>query len=673
MMDTAEPIGTVRMAFRLIEETTPKGMNMPEISLNNIHKYYGAVHVLKGLSLDVPDGAKIGIVGGNGSGKTTLFRVLSGQETFEKDKGSLHVARNRRIGLLDQLPQHPEGTRVRDVLQSSFGDLLRLKERLEELALHLTDGEEQIRRFGTLQSDFEHRGGYEMEHRFNRVAHGLNISQEMLEQPFSSLSGGEKTRVSLGQIILRETDILLLDEPTNHLDIGSVEWLEEFLGDYAGTVLMISHDRYFLDQVASHIFEIEDGKGQLFPGNYSAYSALKELHRIEALARFESEQKKIRQLETAAKRLHEWANRKDSQKLHSAAFNIEKRIEKMQQEGTEKPKTEKEMKNRFREEVYRGDEVLAVDHLVKRFGDRHILDGVGFVLYGGDRMVLLGPNGCGKTTLLRTLLSELPPEEGSVRIGPSIKVGYLPQEILFEEPARTVIDTLRYAKSMDVQKARNLLAGFRFTGDSVFKVVSGLSGGEKSRLKLCLLMQEEVNLLILDEPTNHLDLPSREWIEESLDDFGGTILFVSHDRYFIRRFANRVAEMENGCVGTYQLDYAEYRAWKEWRRKRDDEGADVIQGTRTESARERQAGKERQRNIGVAERKCAELEKNIADMETRIAGLDREMAGKATDFLLLRTLTAEKEALNRTLPILYDQWEAAQTALSALTEEGDGT
>ncbi len=641
---------------------------MPEISLNNIHKYYGAVHVLKGLSLDVPDGAKIGIVGGNGSGKTTLFRVISGQETFEKDKGSLHIAKNRRIGLLDQLPQHPEGTLVRDVLHASFADLLDLKRRLDELAQHLTEGEEQVRRFGSLQSEFEHRGGYELEHRLNRVATGLNIPQEMMEQPFAKLSGGEKTRVSLAQIILRETDILLLDEPTNHLDIQSVEWLEEFLEDYRGTVLIISHDRYFLDQVATYMFEIEDGKGQLYPGNYSAFSALREQHRTEALAHYENEQKKIRQLEVAAKRLHDWANRKDSPKFHRQAFNIEKRIERMQRDGTEKPKTEKEMKNRFLEEAYRGDEVLAVKHLVKRFGERNVLDGVEFTLYGGERMALLGPNGCGKTTLLRTLLSELSPEDGAVRIGPSIKPGYLPQEIQFEEPWRSVMDTIRYAKPMDEQKARNLLAGFRFTGEDVFKIVSSLSGGEKSRLKLCLLMQTDVNLLILDEPTNHLDLPSREWIEESLEAFSGTLLFVSHDRYFIRRFANRIAEMENGIVRTYQFDYAGYRAWKEWRKQRDADGPVLETGItpKTESARDRQAGKDRQRNIGIATRKCDEWEKNITDAENRMAAIDQEMAEKATDFLLLQNLVAEKEELSRILPESYIQWEKAQEALAEL-------
>lgn len=643
---------------------------MPEISLSSIQKYYGAVHVLKGLSLDVPDGAKIGIVGGNGCGKTTVFRIISGQELFEK--GSMHIAKNRRIGLLDQLPQHPEETLVRDVLQSSFSELLDMKSRLDLLAASLSDGEEQVRRFGSLQTEFEHRGGYEMDLRFNRVTQGLDIPHEMLDQPFSKLSGGEKTRVSLAQIILRETDILLLDEPTNHLDIRSVEWLEGFISDYRGTVLMISHDRYFLDQVAKLIFEIDDGVGMLYPGNYSAYAALRDQRRIDALARYENEQKKIRQLEAAIRRLHDWANRADNPKFHRQAFSIEKRVERMQRDGTVKPKMEKGMKNRFREEAYRGDEVLAVTRLVKRFEDRNILDGVDFVLYGGDHLALLGPNGCGKTTLLRSILSEMTPEEGSVRIGPSIKPGYLPQEILFEMPGRTVIDTLRYAKAMDEEKARNMLAGYRFFGDDVFKIVASLSGGEKSRLKLCLLMQEDVNLLILDEPTNHLDLPSREWIEEALGDFGGTILFVSHDRYFIRRFADRIAEMDEGKVTTYQFDYENYKAWKEWRRRQNAENAvsTGVGGLRTESARERQAVKDKQRNTGIAARRCEELERIITDTERRMGEIDREMAGKPTDFILLQALAAEKEEWNRKLPPLYEQWENAQDTLAILTNEG---
>ncbi len=645
---------------------------MPEIQLANIHKYYGPVHVLKGLSLEVPEGAKLGIVGGNGSGKSTIFRVIAGLEDFERDKGSLHVARGRRIGLLDQLPQHPEGTRVRDVLWSAFDELLRMKAELDRLAARLSDGEEAVRRFGVLQSDFEHRGGYEMEHRLARVATGLDIPAAMLDQPFDRLSGGEKTRVSLAQIILRETDILLLDEPTNHLDIRSVEWLEQFLSDYPGTVLLISHDRFFLDQVADHILEVADGKGELYPGNYSAYSALREKKRIEALARFESEQKKIRQLEASAKRLHEWANRKDSPKFHRQAFSMEKRIERMKATGTQKPVSEKEMKGRFREEAYRSDEAVAVRDLSMRFGERTVLDGVTFTLHGGDRMALLGANGCGKTTLLRAVLSEISCDAGSVRIGPSVRVGYLPQEVRFDEPGRSVLDTIRYAYPMDVGKARNLLAGFRFTGEDVFKTVSALSGGEKSRLKLCLLMQADVNLLVLDEPTNHLDLPSREWIEESLDAFGGTILFVSHDRYFIRRFATSIAEMEDGRVSTWPFDYTEWRAWKAWKARQEaEQAAGGEAGSATGAARERRADKERQRNRGIAAKRCQELESRIETVEARVEAIDREMAANPSAFERLTALISERETLSASLPALYAQWEEAQAALSALTGEGD--
>lgn len=546
---------------------TKEDAAMPEISLNNIHKYYGANHVLKGLSLEVPDGAKIGIVGGNGSGKTTLFRVLSGQETFEREKGSLHIARGRRIGVLDQVPVFAEQTTVREVLLDPFAELFALKARMDALTESLAESEAAMRKYGALQSEFEARGGYEIETRIGRVTQGLDIPQEMQSQLFESLSGGEKTRVSLARIILRDTDILLLDEPTNHLDIPSVEWLEGFLETYRGTVLIISHDRFFLDQVATNIFDVVDGKGELYPGNYSAYAELKERRQIEQLAHYENEQKKIRQLEAAAKRLHDWANRADNPKFHRQAFNIEKRVARIQRDGTERPKTEKAIKGRFQGEAYRGDDVLTVQDLSKRFGDRSVLRDISFTLFGGDRMVLLGSNGCGKTTLLRTLIGEMVPDAGEVHITPSIRIGYLPQEVVFEVPERTVIDTLRYAYPMDEGKARNLLAAYRFTGGDVFKAVSGLSGGEKSRLKLCLLMQEAVNLLVLDEPTNHLDLPSREWVEASLEAFPGSILFVSHDRYFVRRFANRVAEMDAGQVETWPFDYSEWRAWKLWKQE----------------------------------------------------------------------------------------------------------
>ncbi len=640
---------------------------MPEISISNIQKYYGAVHVLKGLSLDVPYGAKIGIVGGNGSGKTTLFRVISGEEPFEQ--GSMHIARNRRIGVLDQLPVYLEGTRVTDVIHTSFSELMAMKVRLDELAQTLTEDEEQVRRYGVLQSEFEHRGGYEMEHRFNRVTQGLNIPKNMQGQLFSELSGGEKTRVSLAQIILKETDILLLDEPTNHLDIQSVEWLEDFISDYRGTVLIISHDRYFLDQVAKYIFEVDDGVGQLYPGNYSAFSAQKEQSRIEAMARYESEQKKINQLETAVKRMHDWANRADNPKMHRRAFAMEKRLEWLERDATARPKTEKGMKNKFREEKYRGDEVLSVWNLKKQYDHKPVLQSVDFTLYTGERMALIGPNGCGKTTLLRTILSEIAPDSGTVKIGPSIRPGYLPQEITFEIPERSVIDTIRYTYPMDEEKARNLLAGYRFFGDDVFKIVSALSGGEKSRLMLCLLMQEDVNLLLLDEPTNHLDLPSREWIEASLDNFGGTIFFVSHDRYFIRRFANRIAEMDAGVVKTFSFDYESYRAWKEWKAQEDAGVGDDGQSPQTDSAKERMAVKEKNRNIGIWSRKCAVVEAEIVAAEERIMAIDNEMVEKATDFIALQVLTVEKEKMAKSLPQLYDDWESSQEQLRVVESE----
>ncbi len=656
---------------------------MPEISLSNIHKYYGANHVLKGLSLEVAEGAKIGIVGGNGSGKTTLFRVLSGQEPFEHDKGSRHIARGRRMGVLDQMPVYPPGTTVREVLLASFSELLDIQSRMEDLAGQMADSEAAMNRYGTLQAAFEARGGYGMETRIGRVAQGLDIPESMQRQPFASLSGGEKTRVSLAAIVLRETDILLLDEPTNHLDIPSVEWLEDFLETYRGTVLIISHDRYFLDQVATNIFEVVDGKGELYPGNYSAYAELKERRRIEQLARYETEQKKIRQLEAAAKRLHDWANRADNPKFHRQAFNIEKRVARMERDGTEKPKTEKAVKARFAGEAYRGDGVLTVSGLSKRFGARQVLDDLSFKLFGGDRMVLLGSNGSGKTTLLRILMGEMEPDAGQVRVTESIRVGYLPQEVVFEVPERTVMDTLRYAHPMDEGRARNLLAAYRFTGEDVFKKVSGLSGGEKSRLKLCLLMQESVNLLVLDEPTNHLDLPAREWVEESLEEFPGSILFVSHDRYFVRRFANRVAELSDGKVETWPFDYPQWLAWRMWKQDQEKQaavtvpapsGQDALEeapGRSSEAALSRQAAKERNRQLSMTRRAVEQAEAQIEAAEKRLASLDAEMAASATDYVALQALSAEKEALVRKLPALYDGWEQGQEVLQTLMEADD--
>jgi ATP-binding cassette subfamily F protein 3 len=394
-----------------------------------------------------------------------------------------------------------------------------------------------LRRYGALSEKFEVFGGYDTDVAVNKVAQGLSIPDAMRAQPFESLSGGEKTRVNLGRLILEDTDILLLDEPTNHLDLHATEWLEAYIARFRGTVLAISHDRYFLDRVVGRIIEIEDGRAEFYSGNYSFYAVEKERRYQEKLKQYEKEQAKLDQLSQAADKLRLWAFL-GNDKLYKRAFSIEKRMERMR--TTEKPTKRRKMEARFASTEFRGDEVLALRNVAKSYGDKHLFDGINLKIEGGERIALIGDNGTGKSTLVKMIVGELETDEGRVRLGPSVKLAYLPQIMSFAHPEWNMVENMMDAKrGLSAQSARNRLAAYDFRGEDVLKPVSVLSGGEQSRLRLCMLMDDETNFLILDEPTNHLDIDSREWIENAVEDYDGALLFVSHDRYFIEKFATR--------------------------------------------------------------------------------------------------------------------------------------
>lgn len=632
---------------------------MAEIVLRDVHKYYGTQHVLRGVSLEIYPGTKVGLIGKNGAGKTTLFKIFSGEETY--DKGEMQIAKGLRIGVLDQIPEYPDDATVYQVIDSAFEDLRTLKKSIDAFQAQLAENPEAsvMGRYGALLSEFESRGGYEIETRIKKVCTGLDIGPEMQNKLFSRLSGGEKTRVNLARIILMDPHVLLLDEPTNHLDIRSVEWLEEYLQSFKGTVVVISHDRYFLDRVVKRIIEIEDGVAISYDGNYSKYALLKEQKRLEQLRHYEQEQKKIRQLEAAVKRMHEWANRADSAKMHRRAFSMEKRIERMKRDSTPRPKVEPRITKGFKTEDFSGEDVVLLRGVKLSFGTTPLLDGVDLLVKRNDRLSLIGNNGSGKTTLLRLINGELQPDEGIVRIGASVKVGYLPQQVVFANPHLTVLDTVRHELITDEGTARNILAGFMFRGEDVFKTVSNLSGGERSRLKLCLLMQQQVNLLILDEPTNHLDIQSREWIEEALDAFEGTILFVSHDRYFIRKFASSVCELEDGKLLFFDGDYESFR---EYKRALEEEK----RRSAAESRKEEKPKQERLRKPSpkALEKKLAAVEAEISEAETRLQEIEQEMQQYAADYVKLETLLCEKDELSGKLESLYEQWMALQQQMA---------
>ena len=622
---------------------------MIEISVTGLQKSFDLEKkILDGLTFQINSGERVGLLGKNGAGKTTLFRILTGE--IDYDAGEVAIASDRRVGLISQIPVYPAGYTVEDVLRSAFARMYRMKDEMDALALRMEQGasdETTLRRYGELNARFEGLGGWDTDTAVNKVAGGLSIPQTMRQRDFDCLSGGEKTRVNLGRLILEDTDILLLDEPTNHLDLQATEWLEEYLRKFRGTVVTISHDRYFLDRTVTRIIEIQDGKAEFYSGNYSFYAIEKERRYQERMKQYLKEQAKIQQLEKAAEQMHLWAFM-GNDALHKRAFSMEKRIERMR--TTQKPTKARKLEARFQSREFKGDEVLQIKGLTKSFGEKHLFSEVYLRCEGGERIALLGENGTGKTTLLNILTGSEKPDGGSVRLGPSVKAAYLPQVIHFEHPERSILDTMLYELDITPQSARNRLAAYQFTGEDVFKKVSVLSGGELSRLRLCMLMDESINLLILDEPTNHLDIDSREWLEEAVEAFDGTLLFVSHDRYFINRFATRVWELENGAVSDYPMGFTQYRQVKEEERAAASAAAAV-------PAPPKKTGSRGNRAQQAAKKQLTICETAISKLEAELTRLDGEMEQAACDAEKLNELYRQRQAVEAEMEKEMTRWE----------------
>ena len=636
---------------------------MIDISVSNLVKEFEVGHkILDGLTFQVDTGERVGLLGPNGCGKTTLLRILTG--VMDYDEGDVVIAPGKRMGLISQIPVYPAGYTVEDVLATAFEPLREMEREMAALAEQMGEGTDPalLARYDKLTAAFEAAGGYETDTKTNKVCNGLTIPQNMREQLFDKLSGGEKTRVNLARLILEDTDILLLDEPTNHLDLRATEWLEEYLDKFKGTVLTVSHDRYFLDKVVNRIVEIQGGKAEFYSGNYSFYVVEKERRYEEKLRQYEKEQAKIEQLEKAAEQMRIWAY-SGMDKTFKRVKSMEKRIERMR--TTDRPTRERKMEVRFGEREFRGDEVLTIKGLSKSFGQRALFSGVDLEVVGGERIALLGDNGSGKTTLLKILLGEEEPDAGKVRMGPTVKVGYLPQHVHFDHPERNLVDTMIYDLDCTAQTARNRLAAFKFRGEDVFKPVSALSGGEQSRLRLCMLMDEKINLLILDEPTNHLDIQSREWIEEAVEEYEGNLLFVSHDRYFIDRFATRIWMLEGGRITDFKGSYQEFQAVRQ-RQKQSGQAAPhhapfPEEGAKEEKPKRTGGTKELEKQVNAAERAVAKAEERMYDLSIQI-----EEA--AADYLKLQELYEQREALEEEILKLYGTWEG----LSAQLEEARG-
>ena len=617
---------------------------MIDIAVNQLVKSFEiGKNVLDGLSFTVNSGERVGILGHNGCGKTTLFRILTGALGY--DEGEVMTAPGKRIGLISQIPVYPDGWTTEDVLRHAHRELYRMSARIDELAEKMEHDQSPalLAEYDRLQDDFRRLGGYDMETDRNRVANGLDIPAAMRAQPFDSLSGGEKTRVNLARLILENTDILLLDEPTNHLDLHATEWLEDYLLRFKGTVLAISHDRFFLDRVVERCIEINDGKAEFYSGNYSFYVQERQHRFEEKLKKYEKDQAKIEQLTRAAEQMHLWAFM-GNDKLHKRAFSMEKRIERLSH--TEKPAEQKKLSVKFRQREFSGDEVLVIEDVSKSFGDRRLFSGLEMTVTGGERIALIGDNGTGKSTLVKLIMGEETPDSGYLYRGPAVRTAYLPQIVSFSSDSRSALDTMLYDCKCQPQDARDRLGAFGFRGEDVMTPVGALSGGERSRLKLCMLMGSDINFLILDEPTNHLDIASREWMEDALSDYTETLLFVSHDRYFIEKFATRVWALADGTITDFCGSYTEYCRWKERQ-------AVYAQAEKT-AQREKKGKPQKAQNN---DRAIAKLEREIEKLEEKLAELDSLCAEYSSDYQKLMELDGQKAELNEALLPMYERWE----------------
>lgn len=620
---------------------------MTDISVKDIKKAYEqGENILDGLSFDIHAGEHVGILGKNGCGKTTLFRLLSGE--IYADDGTVSIAPGKRLGLISQIPEYPEHYTTEDVLKTAHERVYAIGRRIEELGRELELGSSQalLREYDRLSAAFERLGGYDTDFERNRVANGLDIPAPMRQRLFSQLSGGEKTRVNLARLILEDTDILLLDEPTNHLDLHASQWLEQYILKFRGTVLAISHDRWFLDTVAQRCIEISAGRAEFYSGNYSFYVQEKQRRFDEQMKKYEKDQAKLEQLKKAAGQMHLWAFM-GNDKLHKRAFAMEKRMDRLSL--TERPARERKLRARFGEKEFYGDEVYVIEGLSKSFGGRTLFRDVDLLIEGGERIALIGDNGAGKSTFIKLLMGEETPDTGFLRKGPAVKAAYLPQTIRFEHPERSLLDTMLYEQNCTPQSARDRLAAFMFTGEDVHKSVGALSGGEQSRLRLCMLMKSEINLLILDEPTNHLDIASREWIEAAIADYGEALLFVSHDRWFIGKFATRIWELRDGKITDYRGSFTEFCAYRERQRSI---GQAALR--REEKPRESRPAK---KSAPRTERQIAKIERDIAALEKEIAGLDAQSEEFSSDYQKLLEIDGQRALLDEKLNELYARWE----------------
>ncbi|WHY29480.1 ribosomal protection-like ABC-F family protein [Bacillus wiedmannii] len=618
-------------------------------SVNNVTKSFGGNIIFENISLEIKNGERVGLVGRNGSGKTTIFQLLTGMESL--DAGAIHMKKGTRIGHVAQIPKFDEGMTVYDVLSSAFKTEKELEREMRTLEKNMAEEREPsalqklMERYGVIQEKFAFLGGYEIEANMMKVANGLQVT-ELFPRSFLELSGGEQTKVSLAYMLLQKPDLLLLDEPTNHLDLFAVEWLEQFLKEYNGTVMVISHDRYFLDEVVTKIFDLEDGEIHVYHTNYSRFVEEKEERLLHEFQAYQEQQKKIKKMKEAIKRLREWANQANppNEGLHKRARSMERALERI--EKLKKPILErKQMGLQFEGQERSGKDVVVMKEVSKGFADHPLFNEANLHVRFQERAAIVGRNGTGKTTLLKLLLEEIEPDAGEIRIGSSVKIGYLSQHT-YGNRKNNVLEAFREYVAVTEGEARHILAKFLFYGPAVFKKVTQLSGGEKMRLRLAQLMYQDINFLILDEPTNHLDIESMEVLEEALEQYNGTILAVSHDRYFLNKLFEKTYWIDEHKLFEFAGNYAWAR--QKWEEKLEKQ---VIK-------QQRQGRK----SIEIAPVKKKEA-RNVEEIETELMHVEEEIytleckMEHAVEVEMLEQLYEEKTKKELLRAELYNELE----------------
>ena len=632
------------------------------ISCSNIRKTFIDREVIKNISFHIEDHEKVALIGNNGVGKTTLFKILTGE--LEADEGTISSSKDCTIGYLKQHMELDSTATVYDELLHVFDEVIALEEKLHAMEAEIarTGSEELIHKYDAERLVFENSKGYEYKSLVKGVLKGLGFDESIYDKPVAILSGGQKNRVALGKLLLQEPSLLLLDEPTNHLDIEAIEWLEGFLRSYKGAVLIISHDRYFLDKIVTKVVHLEFGRSFVYNGNYSDYMVKSEKEYEVAMKHFEKQQKEIAHQQAVIAKLKQFNREKSIKRARSREKALDK-IEVMDVPMIDNKPMQLVLTPRF----VSGNDVLSIQDLSKTFDTEPIFSHMNLEIKKGDKVALVGPNGVGKTTIFRMILDQMAPTSGTLKLGTNVVVGYYDQEHSTLDPTHTIIEEIQNAfPELKNGEIRNVLAAFLFTNEDVFKTIGSLSGGEKGRVALAKIMLSKANFLILDEPTNHLDILSKEILESAILNYEGTVLYVSHDRYFINQTASKIIEMSRMGTQEYLGDYDYYIEKKK-------ELNATIPNTPTASVSSEiatnkmdwQKQKEEQARVRRIQNQMAKLEASITEAEEKIAAIDAQLCLEEvySNYDKSNLLLTEKEALSESIGKYYEEWESLSEEL----------